>query len=479
MQDVSKILKKKNYGHRSVKKNARVKESLSRGQAPSFAYPRWMAVLFVLIITVACLGEDKALNVRFGGLPKAITMLVLVMAFFVLILRGNLGRFRTIGPVSVMYLLYWGVLCLWSAVLWVINFSDNSAITRGVEKMLFQTIAVLVAIAAVYLFGHRTVDFFAIGIYLANGAIALMEMPHYGSPFACAESLIHLVTSFGNGEGYALALEIHEVTFLYGMFLVYYLVFAPRETAAQKRMNRLQIICSVILLLTGFKRLLIPCIPLAALLAWFVRRRKNPMRHVLGIGIFWTVFYVVFLCFVYNRGLQYAARMLGINMMGRDYIWELAKRYYTFSPLYMGSGFGTVDAVIVAQLYEAKLIDQAYPLHNDVLKVFIEFGAPGLLIWSGAQYIAFPLLIKKFFDADTAVLYISVLTLMSTTYLTDNTAFYFWCMMALRMIPLAYGIYRKSKFSEIKEEKAKWSPPSRSDFSQLVNERLARDGGKK
>ena len=138
-----------------------------------------------------------------------------------------------------------------------------------------------------------------------------------------------------------------------------------------------------------------------------------------------------------------------------------------------------VDAVIVAQLYEAKLIDQAYPLHNDVLKVFIEFGAPGLLIWSGAQYIAFPLLIKKFFDADTAVLYISVLTLMSTTYLTDNTAFYFWCMMALRMIPLAYGIYRKSKFSEIKEEKAKWSPPSRSDFSQLVNERLARDGGKK
>ena len=73
------------------------------------------------------------------------------------------------------------------------------------------------------------------------------------------------------------------------------------------------------------------------------------------------------------------------------------------------------------------------------------------------------------------MLYISVLTLMSTTYLTDNTAFYFWCMMALRLIPLSYGVYRKNKFGvAIKEEKAKWSPPSQTDFQQLVREQMAK-----
>ena len=433
--------------------------------------------MFIITIVLSGLGEDKTLNAQYGGLPKAITMLVLVMAFLVLIFRGNLRRFRVIGPMSLCYIIYWAALCLWSALLWVMNFTGNKAMTRGGEKMLFQTIAVLVAIAAVYIFGHKAIDYFATGIYIANALIAIMQMPNYGGPAASMESLFNMIINMGDGSGYALALEIHEITFLYGLFILYYAVFAPREDQSQKYKNYIHIGCSIFFLFCGFKRLLIVCIPLIILLARSLRKRKNPMRHVMGIGIFWTIFFVVFLYFVYNKGLQYLANQFGVDMMGRDYIWELAKRYYTFSPLYMGSGFGTVDAVIVSELYHLKLIDQAYPLHNDILKVFIEFGAPGLVIWSGVQYIVFPALIKKFFNADTAVLYMSVMTLMSITYLTDNTAFYFWCMMGMRLIPLAYGVYSTNKTSEIKAEKAKWSPLPRDDFMQLVDERTVQKGG--
>lgn len=42
------------------------------------------------------------------------------------------------------------------------------------------------------------------------------------------------------------------------------------------------------------------------------------------------------------------------------------------------------------------------------------------------------------------MLYLSELGYMTVTYLTDNTAFYFWSTMALRLVTLAYAMERKS-----------------------------------
>ncbi len=41
------------------------------------------------------------------------------------------------------------------------------------------------------------------------------------------------------------------------------------------------------------------------------------------------------------------------------------------------------------------------------------------------------------------MLYLSELGYMTVTYLTDNTAFYFWSTMALRLVTLAYAMERK------------------------------------
>jgi hypothetical protein len=51
-----------------------------------------------------------------------------------------------------------------------------------------------------------------------------------------------------------------------------------------------------------------------------------------------------------------------------------------------------------------------------------------------------------------------LLAYMSVTYLTDNTAFYFWDSIGLRLIPMSYafGIYKQ-------EKKNKWKPPTSND----------------
>ena len=129
-------------------------------------------------------------------------------------------------------------------------------------------------------------------------------------------------------------------------------------------------------------------------------------------------------------------------MMGRDYLWSMANPYYEFSITYIGRGFEYVDTII-AQWYNDGLINQPYPFHNDILKVFVEVGFPGFLLWSSIQYVLTPLFWQRYADQETTLLYLSELGYMTVTYLTDNTAFYFWSTMALRLVTLAYAMERK------------------------------------
>ena len=104
----------------------------------------------------------------------------------------------------------------------------------------------------------------------------------------------------------------------------------------------------------------------------------------------------------------------------------------------MGHGFEYVDS-IVANWYSSGLINHPYPFHNDILKVFVEMGFLGFVLWSGIQYVIGPIFWTKYADNNTALLYMADLGYMTITYLTDNTAFYFWSTMALRIIVLSYA----------------------------------------
>ena len=153
----------------------------------------------------------------------------------------------------------------------------------------------------------------------------------------------------------------------------------------------------------------------------------------------------------------------GIDMMGRDYLWSMANPYYEFSITYIGRGFEYVDTII-AQWYNDGLINQPYPFHNDILKVFVEVGFPGFLLWSSIQYVLTPLFWQRYADQETTLLYLSELGYMTVTYLTDKTAFYFWSTMALRLVTLAYAMERKKP-----PEPKVWMPDSRQEMRDRIH----------
>jgi len=145
---------------------------------------------------------------------------------------------------------------------------------------------------------------------------------------------------------------------------------------------------------------------------------------------------------------------LGIDMMGRDVLWSLPNDYYTLSPLWKGLGFEGVTE-LVNMWYREGLINRAYPLHNDILKIFIELGAFGFTLWAGINYIVYPNYWMKKHNSETGLLYMAILAYMTVTYLTDNTAFYFWCSIGLKLIPMSYS-YRIQKA----EKQRRWKAPT-------------------
>ena len=105
--------------------------------------------------------------------------------------------------------------------------------------------------------------------------------------------------------------------------------------------------------------------------------------------------------------------------------------------------------------YSNGLINHPFPLHNDILKIFIELGALGFTLWAGINYILYPSYWMKQHDTETGLLYIAILAYMSVTYLTDNTAFYFWSCIGLKLIPMSYS-YRIRE----KQKQVRWKAPT-------------------
>ena len=232
MQDVSKILTRKYYGKKDPFRSR------------EFRQPRWMELLAVLLFTVSGLGEGKSINVVLGGLPKAVTLAFVGLAGLEFFIRGDFDRLKKLAGPSGLYILYLAVLAAWSMFIWVRNFTAFTSITRGVEKILYQSIATVVAICCVYLYGRFSIDLFTIGICCANLFILFSEVPAYGVGESVSSLLTSILSLGNNTYGYAERLEIHEVTFLEGIFVLYYLFFSPKETKQQRTRNWVLAGCS-------------------------------------------------------------------------------------------------------------------------------------------------------------------------------------------------------------------------------------------
>ena len=413
--------------------------------------PAFVAFLAVACTVLAGLGDWKVLNNAYGALPKAIVLGTIVCAFLNFLVAADFAKLRKALGYFPIFLLLIAVYTLISLYIWITDLSKAASISRAGQKILFQTIIIIYCVFMCYLFEDRAINYLFFSMCAVNTAIILLEIPRYGIQESISSVVTCLVT-FGEAEGFMRALEIHDITFLFGQFFIYYLMFAPKGSNPEKRMRRWGVILSVFFMLVGLKRSILPAVLLVCLYVRLLRIARKPGQFVLATGIGLFLFFYLYLYLTRSGILVAFLESLGINMMGRDVLWSLPNDYYELTPFWKGLGFeGVTD--LVNMWYSEGLINRAYPLHNDILKIFIELGALGFTLWAGISYILYPAYWMTRHDTETGILYMAVLAYMTVTYLTDNTAFYFWSCIGLRLIPMSYS-YRIRTARKQKQWKA-------------------------
>ena len=409
--------------------------------------PAFVAFLAVACTVLAGLGDWKPLNDTYGALPKVIVLGTIVCAFLYFLVAADFPKLRKALGYFPIFLLMIAVYSLVSLYIWITDLSQAASVSRAGQKILFQTIIIVYCVFMCYLFEDRAVNYMFFGMCAANTAIILLEMPKYGFQESISSVVTCLVT-FGEAEGFVRALEIHDITFLFGQFFIYYMMFAPKGTKPEKRIRRLGVILSIFFMLVGLKRSVLPAVILVCVIVKLIRKTRKPGKLVMAAGISLFLFFYLYLYLTRSGILVSFLESLGIDMMGRDILWKLPNDYYELSPFWKGLGFeGVTDLVNI--WYRSGLINHPFPLHNDILKIFIELGALGFTLWAGINYILYPSYWMKQYDTETGLLYMAILAYMSVTYLTDNTAFYFWSCIGLKLIPMSYSYRIHEKLIQV------------------------------
>ena len=428
--------------------------------------------LLVAFIAVACtvlagLGDWKVLNNAYGGLPKAIALGTIVCAFLNFLVNADFSRLKKATGYFPVFLLLIAVYVFISMIIWVTDFSKAASIGRAGQKIFFQTVTIIYAVFMCYLFEEKAVHYLFFSMCATNAGIMLLEMPRYGIAESIA-SLVRCIVTFGEAEGFVRALEIHDITFLFGQFFIYYMMFSPKSTKGERRLRRCGVILSLFFLLVGLKRSTLPAVLLVCVCVKLARMAHKPQKLIMAAGIGLFLFFYLYLYLTRSGILVSFLESLGIDMMGRDVLWSLPNDYYSLSPLWKGLGFEAVTD-LVNMWHQEGLINRAYPLHNDILKIFIELGALGFTLWACINYIVYPSYWMKKHGMETGLLYMAILSYMTVTYLTDNTAFYFWSCIGLRLIPMSNS-YRIQKPDAPKAWKAPTPEESANEIWMIERE---------
>ncbi len=213
-------------------------------------------------------------------------------------------------------------------------------------------------------------------------------------------------------------LEIHDVTFTFGLFLIYFLLFDKGKSR-----NKNIIICSIFIYL-GLKRIQLVALLLIIAMSFIIKgKSKRSIK-------FWTVLYtlsslVILLSFIWvidNNIIATLASAYNINFMGRLRVYKNMAEYFSFSPSFLGRGM-SFSRIIGEQLIERHILN--FTGHSDVLINYIDYGFWGFIFWILHLCYFSTMHINKRYGADSAKIWIFFGVYSLITYLTDNTLTYF------------------------------------------------------
>ena len=399
------------------------------------------------------MGDWKVVNTALGALPKVLSAGALGIALIYILWSGNFKNFKALSRFGILFSSIIVGIIFCSIFIWILDMQDFPYIMKGVSKISYQLLNIAIVLSAVYMFEENAAKYTFIGIASANFVIILLGAATTGIAGAVRD-MINNIVSFGdndviNNSTFIRAIEIHDITFVMGVFFIYFLFFCPRE-----KYRYLYAGVALFLFFAGLKRIAFLSLFLGIAFALFCKilAAKNKRRVLMFTALFITAF-CWFYVIIIQKGI-FSQFLLDhdIELNGREKIYDYISQFYVVSPSYRGKGYEFCVQLLKSMKGTKDQVVAITAVHNDILKMYVEMGFWGFFAWSSAYYIFQTHWYISRCGERVAVCFMAINVYMLITYMTDNTMFYYWSSMVIRVIPLSFF------FDPVKEKPLKDIP---------------------
>ncbi len=397
-----------------------------------------ISIIYFILATAMFFLQDTYFKV--GGVdfslknPCAFAILFLALLNFTATVRLN--RVVLLARHTAVQVLPYLIPFLFSSVIWVASGADAVTIANGIGMIIPQLLSVCVAVATLYLFGEKGIWYCLGSMCAANFLLVLVVIAEGGlRPFLM--EFRTLLLSFAVESGPLMTkLEINDLTFAFGPFILYLLL--NRKEVSH---SFLWMLVVALLFVLGLKRIAIPAILLGFLVAFILRllpeKASRQTALCLAVGM-------MLVSFLYIAGIrlglfEYLETALQIDTKGRLGMFTNLEPYYDINFTFMGRGIGFERYVdwqtgAVFQTPQRTIMQ----IHNDFLRMYLNMGFVGYWIWLWCFLIV---RLRYWFrqgGKNAGCLFLSICIYCFVLYATDNTIYYPYTMIACALVPMSY-----------------------------------------
>lgn len=315
----------------------------------------------------------------------------------------------------------------------MINHLSGDYLSRSISNLICMFAILFGVYAAVTFFGNKAIDYTFYGLLLSTILNIIYTSYLYGFGNVISALLnIFSIVRFGYEDGSLMSnigysLEVSDATFAYGFYFIYYFCFCKK---GKFRFRRLFL--TTLGIYVGLKRIEVFAILLAMAVYYLFERRKVNIKKLQNV--FFIIIMVI--SFVYIYVIKYHTEVFAFLDIHRVSLYSTIKSMFTISPLYIGKGYGYVNKWLSDVGATMWILSAS---HSEVVRMYIELGFCGFLLWIGYYTKLIPKYFLKKGNDRIGKIVLCMTVYIMTTYLIDNTLMLFATQFCFMLIPLAEG----------------------------------------
>ena len=394
----------------------------------------WYYLFAIVILTFEFWGEVVNIYIKY------ILSIPWILYAFATFLKNTYSRRKNITVYHFWLMLFpILVMSLYAFAIWLFRkdvvFGNY---TRLCSTIIYLCISWGFGAAGYYFFKEKSVDYlFYAGVtsYFLGSVCCLVFEHGLWGVLEYAKKLF-----LGIHSPVTHVMEVHDITFAMGIFLLYYLYFEKRSVSH----HNAKIILAGLMVFFGLKRIEILALFFAVAVHFIFFRKKMSVSRTSTIFAVSAVLLSFLYLFLIKTGLLSLICMYyGIETSGRLMAYDYARDFFELSPTFTGMGF-TYFLEMWENLYNEGLYftvngwdyGAAASVHSDIVCLYIENGFLLTIGWIWYSFATKPKLIQKVSGSRSAQCYLLIVAYMFVLYLTDNTFGYHDTQMIFFLAPL-------------------------------------------